>query len=371
MTYVPDSRTRLSYPINITGSQPPVIMFSSNNARIAWERRLNHPRLFKIIKIIWNIVKLIICTILLIPLGIFWVLEKLCQFAILPASFISERLSPKTVENIKISSNSNLQHLLNVKEISSFKHVVMQYDDLTIDSLSIEIPNAHPNRWILFSQGNCGTIEKHFNEESDVLELAKATRSNILMFNYPGVMSSRGSVTRENLIKSYQACVRYLRDENQGPKANQIIAYGYSLGTSIQAAALDREITDGSDKIKWILIKDRGPRSFADVAFQFYKPLACIVKLLGWNIDSTKYSEKLLCPEIFIYNSDNNDNLIGDGLFNKETCFAAPFLDPDRKKPPGNKIPVPEQELLHYDSLSTSALSRVAKIVSEYLDAED
>ncbi|WP_100934203.1 CPn0927/CPn0928 family alpha/beta hydrolase fold protein [Candidatus Chlamydia corallus] len=356
----------------LTDPQPSLIMFSSKKAQASWERRRAHPTLFKILEVIWNIVKFIIAVILFLPVGLFWVLQKLCQFLIHPAPFISQHMPEKAVKDTRAVYVSKLKDLLSLNEISAVQRVVMQYDELLIDSVAIKLPNAFPKRWILFSQGNLGSIENQFNQEKcSIHELAKATHSNILMFNYPGVMSSQGSVTRENLIKSYQACVRYLRDENTGPKATQIIAFGYSLGTSVQAAALDREITDGSDKISWIAIKDRGPRSLADIANQFCKPLgSAIVKLVGWNINSVEASERLPCPEIFIYNSDKDGKPVGDHLFEKENCVATPFLDPDRENTVGTKLALTTTGLLHAAPLPRSIIKRLAKTISDYLNAK-
>ncbi|ACZ32814.1 conserved hypothetical protein [Chlamydia pneumoniae LPCoLN] len=356
-----------------TDPKPSLIMFSSKKTEIASERRKAHPTLFKVLGTIWNIVKFIISIILFLPLALLWVLKKTCQFFILPSSIISQSMSKTAVAIRRMTFLSHIKQLLSLKEISAADRVVIQYDDLVVDSLAIKIPHALPHRWILYSQGNSGLMENLFDRgDSSLHQLAKATRSNLLVFNYPGIMSSKGEVKRENLIKSYQACVRYLRDEETGPKANQIIAFGYSLGTSVQAAALDREVTDGSDGTSWIVVKDRGPRSLADVANQICKPIAsAIIKLVGWNIDSVKPSERLRCPEIFIYNSNHDQELISDGLFERENCVATPFLELPEVKTSGTKIPIPERDLLHLNPLSPNVVDRLAAVISNYLDSEN
>ncbi|WP_174222216.1 CPn0927/CPn0928 family alpha/beta hydrolase fold protein [Chlamydia poikilotherma] len=356
--------------------KPEIFMFSSEAARKAYERRARCPFLYSLIDVICEVVKLIVRIILFIPIGLFWVLGKICQNVLLPAAggafsgqlcFVKRLL--QEAFHIRVSSWVDSGYA------SSVESIPIQNDDLFIDALRIEFPNARKDRWMLISLGNSECFENRaiLRQCDDwILNIAKQSQANVLVFNYPGVMHSTGPISRESLGKSYRACVRYLRDHPKGPKAKQIIAYGYSLGTLIQALGLSKETTDGSDGINWFVIKDRGPKSVSAVAFQWVGKLGqWATKLLGWEIDSAKFSESLVCPELFIHGMDCQSQLIGDGLFNRNNCFAAPFLDSNSPNLPGKKISVGEYLLLHQGVLQEATVQKIVEHITNHFDPGD
>ncbi|WP_375793972.1 hypothetical protein O1W69_00575 [Chlamydia sp. 12-01] len=356
--------------------KPEIFMFSSESARRAYERRTRCPLIYKLLGVIWDIVKLIIRIILFIPLGLLWVLGKICQNIVLPAAggavtgqlcFIRRLLQ----EAFHIRVN----HWIDSGYVSSVDRIPIQNDDLFIDVMKITFPEARKDRWMLISLGNSECFENRaiLRQGDDwILNIAKQAEANVVVFNYPGVMHSKGPVSRESLGTSYQACVRYLRDHPKGPKAKQIIAYGYSLGTLVQALGLSREVTDGSDGINWFVIKDRGPKSVSAIASQWMGKIGeWTTKLLSWEINSAKLSESLVCPELFIHGVDCESRLIGDGLFKTNNCFAAPFLDLSAPSFPGKKIPVGEYLLVHQGVLQKTTIQKVVKHITDHFDPGD
>ncbi|SPN73681.1 Chlamydia CHLPS protein (DUF818) [Chlamydia serpentis] len=354
--------------------EPSIQMFSSDRERTSWEKRQAHPYLYRLISIVWTIVKVLLGLIFFIPLGLFWVIQKISQNCVVPAaggwllrSICQDSYLLRKAYAARLVSASFREH------ISSVRRVVLQYDDLLIDGLELRFANAKPDRWMLISNGNSDCLEYRtiLQGQNDwMLRIAEGSQANVLIFNYPGVMLSQGKVTKNNLVKSFQGCVRYLRDESEGPHARQIIAYGYSLGASIQAEALSREVTDSSDGIQWFAIKDRGARSIGGVAQQFIGRLGSLIaNLTDWNIDSEAKSKVLRCPELFIYGTDCAGNLVGDGLFARRTCFAEQFLDSKNLKSClGKKIPVSQIGLRHDHVLSDEVIQTIIGHIRSYFD---
>ncbi|WP_201456666.1 CPn0927/CPn0928 family alpha/beta hydrolase fold protein [Chlamydia sp. 17-3921] len=350
--------------------QPSVLMFSSEKHQVDWVKRRSHPRLYTVVDILLKIAKFILALVLLIPLGVYWLLQGICQNIIIPSAGgilfrsqcrVNDYLQNLYVERIKGWIRNNL--------VANADRVVLQYDHLQIDTLKLTFPNAHPDRWMLVSLGNAESVESCAIKFSigGPLKIARKANANVLLFNYPGVVFSKGPVSVQNLTHAYRGCVRYLRDNIKGPQAKQIIAYGYSLGASIQAEALSQEVTDGSDGVDWFVIKDRGARSLATVGKQWLGPIgAAITKFVGWDIDSEKHSSALVCPELFICSIDENRKLIGDGLFSKESSFAAPFFDPNRKHTVGRKISVEQVNLNHVQALSKEAEDLIVESIEEH-----
>ncbi|AAD18702.1 hypothetical protein CpB0584 [Chlamydia pneumoniae TW-183] len=354
--------------------KPSIAMFSSEQARTSWEKRQAHPYLYRLLEIIWGVVKFLLGLIFFIPLGLFWVLQKICQnFILLGAGGWIFRPICRDSNLLRQAYAARLFSASFQDHVSSVRRVCLQYDEVFIDGLELRLPNAKPDRWMLISNGNSDCLEYRTvlqGEKDWIFRIAEESQSNILIFNYPGVMKSQGNITRNNVVKSYQACVRYLRDEPAGPQARQIVAYGYSLGASVQAEALSKEIADGSDSVRWFVVKDRGARSTGAVAKQFIGSLGVwLANLTHWNINSEKRSKDLHCPELFIYGKDSQGNLIGDGLFKKETCFAAPFLDPKNlEECSGKKIPVAQTGLRHDHILSDDVIKEVAGHIQRHFD---
>nr|WP_239923146.1 CPn0927/CPn0928 family alpha/beta hydrolase fold protein [Candidatus Chlamydia corallus] len=357
-----------------THPKPSIQMFSSDRARTSWKQREAHPYLYRLLDIIWAVVKVILGLIFFIPLGLFWVINKICQNFILPSAggWICKAIC-RDSDLLRQVYAARLFSPSFQDRVSSAQRIFLQYDDLFIDGLKICFPNAKPDRWMLISNGNSDCLEYRtvLLEGRDwILRVAEESQSNVLIFNYPGVMRSRGNITKENLVKSFQGCVRYLRDEPEGPRARQIITYGYSLGASIQAESLSREKTDGSDGIRWFVIKDRGARSLGAVAKQFIGHLGpWMANLTNWNINSEKKSRTLRCPELFIYGKDCEGKLIGDGLFEKHTCFAEPFLDhKNLRECVGKKIPIAQIGLRHDEELSDEVITAIAGHVQRHFE---
>ncbi|EPJ30517.1 hypothetical protein CP09DC78_0610 [Chlamydia psittaci 09DC78] len=356
--------------------KPEILVFSSEANRKAYQRRACCPVIYKLLDVICALVKLIIRVILFIPLGLLWVLGKICQNVLLPAAggaFAVPLCYPRKL--LQEAFHNQTSRWVNDGYASSVIRVPIQHDDLFIDAIKVTFPEARTDRWMLVSLGNCECFENRAILHCDddwILNIAKQSQSNVLLFNYPGVMHSRGRVSTDSLSKSYQACVHYLRDHPQGPQAKEIIAYGYSLGTLVQAQALSSEVTDGGDGVNWFVVKDRGPRSVSSIARQWVGKLGELtIKLLGWEIDSAKLSESLVCPELFTHGVDCGSQLIGDGLFNRNNCFAAPFLDPSAPVLPGRKIPVGEYLLHHDGPLDKRTIQQIVEHIKDHFDSGD
>jgi len=96
------------------------------------------------------------------------------------------------------------ENLFSAERIS-IKFVNAQGIETAIDAIKITNSNAPPNSWCAYSGGNADTMERSLQNRS-IGELAEGLNSNIILFNYPGVMDSQGrNPLTKDLVDSYKA----------------------------------------------------------------------------------------------------------------------------------------------------------------------
>ncbi|WP_206335997.1 CPn0927/CPn0928 family alpha/beta hydrolase fold protein [Chlamydia ibidis] len=362
---------------------PKVFMFSSKAASMNYCFQTRYPRFSGLIKAISGIFKAILRIVLCIPLGLIWLLERICQNLIVPSAggIIVGGICQPYPRLLQAFANQTRQWKQSCY-VSSVDRVPIQIDNLLIDAIQISFPEAKPDRWMLVSLGNGESFETrilvneeggpfHQEDEDWILAVARKAKANVLMFNYPGVMCSKGYVSKETLVQAYLAAASYLTDCNNGPKAKEIIAYGYSLGSLVQSEALQRLFNYKDRQENWFVIKDRGPRSTMAVGYQWLGKLGYwITRITNWGIDSEGNSRALPVPELSVQGSDKDGKLIGDGLFNRETCFAAGFLDNQDSSFVSPKSFVCVPHLLHQEGLTSEAIDKISSEISTHFEGQ-
>jgi len=216
------------------------------------------------------------------------------------------------------------------KEINQFtKHPCFNYENVTIEvdenllhAMIIEpkFP-LEKRRWTLYSGGNGEPMESTLLRQTFYDTLLR-TRSSGIVYNYPGVGKSTGSLDRRTLAKTYKAMLKFLEEKK---KPEEIVGIGWSLGGAVQGEALRNYSLNPN--ISYVFVKSQTFSQLSLVAPNFIKKLmshlGChylidkisrlagkLIKLIGWNMESVESSIQLQAPEIIIQSSAGWDGII-------------------------------------------------------------
>lgn len=183
-----------------------------------------------------------------------------------------------------------------------------EVDELTLDTMIVGKKEtlSEGRRWLLISAGN-GEFYELICCDPDLYSLANRLKANILLFNYPGVGASQGTVNATTLGKAYHAMLRLLEDKEEGIGAKEIIGYGHSLGGGVQAEGLNIHKLDPN--IRYVFLKSRTFSTVGDEAGSFLTGISCLgatLSLLNLNLDCVSSSKKLKCREIILQTTTDN-----------------------------------------------------------------
>lgn len=171
------------------------------------------------------------------------------------------------------------------------KRFTIEVNGMTIDAVILSKPETVNNgRWVLHSTGNGGCYDAGIvNYQQKFLE---QTESNMLFFNYPGVVASTGNPHASALVDTYEAFLAVLENKDWGMGATEIIGYGFSLGSGVQGEALStHEFQEGT---RYLFIKDQSYTRLVDViAGLLCRCLGWIVQLFGNNLNVIESSRRL------------------------------------------------------------------------------
>lgn len=155
-------------------------------------------------------------------------------------------------------------------------------------------PFINNNICIIYSHGNCGDLGTCIKEYADI---ATNTNCTLVSYEYPGYGMCKGQEASESqCVKNIKLTYKFAR-ENLGFNSNQIILYGYSLGTGIS----------------FDLACDK---NFPILGLILQSPYLSIMRIL-YEINKTKYfdlfnncdkAKYLNTKTLFIHG--NNDNVI-------------------------------------------------------------
>ncbi|SPN74038.1 Chlamydia CHLPS protein (DUF818) [Chlamydia serpentis] len=344
---------------------PKATYFSSHGAKQLSNLKKKHPLFTEIVQLIVKIFKILIGLIIL-PLGIYWLFQSVCANRVLPYApnkiFRIFKKKTDTSAFKRADYLSALEKYSKKPEVAYIRRTPIEQDNILIDTLEISLQNAKPDRWLLISLGNDCSLEEIVHSKMFVSwrDLAKSIHANILIYNYPEIMSSTGTVDLKTLGSAHNICAKYLKDTKQGCGAKEIITYGYSLGGLVQSEALRNENLLEDKEVRWVAIKDRCPLSIASAALLYCGKLAEIItNICGWGISTTKNSFNLPCPEIFIYPANPLDRSViqHDNYFPPEFTLAHAIKNSQHAK---NKYFIGEVGLSHTSPLDTNTIAHLS-----------
>jgi hypothetical protein len=279
-----------------------------------------------------------ILSIVVFPIGVYKLLHSLAgKAAILPSSNPSLMGYPK---NHAAKSRRNICVYGDWK----YKRITIAVDGYKIDAMIVgKASTLNNGRWVLASNGNSGYYEDKLSNSYDFKQVLSKVNGNAIVFNYPGVAASSGIPNRKGMEKAYRAMLAFLEDKKQGIGAQEIIGYGHSIGGGAQGDALGKH--ELKKDIKYVFVKKQTFSNLQQaVSNLMARPMGFLVKIMGWNIDSTASSKKLKVPEIIMQTAKVKDyeelkdstKIIDDGVIYAKGSLAKNLLD-DQSCPKENK----------------------------------
>lgn len=203
-------------------------------------------------------------------------------------------------------------------------------------------------RWILHSNPNMASYEQSFSSD-EVLSRMKSLGANYIFWNYPGVAGSEGAPNDKDMVSAYKAILHFLEDKENGIGANEIVAWGTSIGGGVQGKAL--EDYPLKDHVHYVFVKDQTFADFQEMPDQLIKEMvgSSTTKHIGtlskavfgglaknlvkdnWGLRSIHSSKQLKHPEVIIQNATTDtptkkEEIIGDGVISAQAALATKLL---------------------------------------------
>ena len=255
-----------------------------------------------------------------------------------------------------------------------YKRVSIAVDDMVIDAmLIVRNSTAENGKWILSSNGNAEIYEMHKAYFTSVKQLAFSLNANALVFNYPGVGASKGSLSPETLAKTYKAMLRFLENKEKGIGAETIIGYGLSLGGAVQAIGLESHEL-GLD-INYTFVKDRTFSTLSKAATGIVGLLAGkLVEFLNWGMDTAACSKKLKAHEIILQSTETGEygetRVRDDGIISAQASLAKGFTQEDFADFKNIKTFIPLQNKGHNDPFTLDELLSLIKEIESSVEKQ-
>ena len=289
---------------------------------------------YKIVRIVKQFFEIII-----FPIWIYKYLHSLAgKLALLPAS------NPTLMGYSENHANDSRLRI-SLESDWKYKRITVEVDGYKVDAMIVgKASTLNNGRWVLLSNGNGEFYEDKLSYSHDFKPILTEIESNAIVFNYPGVGASSGPPNRQAMEKAYRAMLSFLEDRNNGIGAREIIGYGHSIGGGVQGDALKTHVL--KKNVKYVFVKSR---TFSDLSttasILTSQQVGFLVKLLGWNMDSTVSSKNLKAPEIIMQTArvqqyeelHESSKIIGDGAIPANASLAKALLD-DATCPKLNKV---------------------------------
>ena len=114
-------------------------------------------------------------------------------------------------------------------------------DGMRLDAVTISAPGAGPREWVVYFQGNAGSLRRPRVQEQ--LRTLHGLGYDVLSFDYRGYGRSDGVPTEAGLYEDALAAYTYLTRAGVSPR--QIILAGQSLGSAVAVELATRVTSAG------------------------------------------------------------------------------------------------------------------------------
>ncbi len=207
--------------------------------------------------------------------------------------------------------NDRVKHITQIKEAGfEVKRVRVDFNERQIDAFIIGKKRTLNNkRWTVFF-GGLG--EKNLETPNQaLLEFARGTKSNLVLFNYAGYgASSSECPTEASYLDSARAVIEMVQDNTRGLGAKKLCLFGSSLGGGILGSLLEKHPDIILDRVKYVVVKDR---SFSSIDSATAGVFTTLAKNLNLPFDTTKdpiLLKTLACESAWSFSSLNSSKAL-------------------------------------------------------------
>jgi len=256
-------------------------------------------------------------------------LQRLFKKAALPAAFYSMDQIKKLRDDVATTVSQYNGPL-------RFEKIQIKIDGIKIDGVKIINPKAVEGRWMAKCLGNSELYESRLTNLEALAKEADQFKSNIILFNYPGVGLSEGLASPDNMVKSYKGVLAYLEGPNVSAK--EIIGHGFSIGGGVQGEAL--KTYTFKPETKTCFIQDRTFSQASKVASScfWYGNKRPIGWLASYLVESGNWNFNAVPPEKF-----RNKTIVVQNGNQYPLLWGAPY-----SKPANDGVIRAKASLAHY-----------------------
>lgn len=161
-------------------------------------------------------------------------------------------------------------------------------DGVDLNAWSLFAEDAE--RWLIYFHGQGANISHYLSLTAQWVERGY----NVLMVDYRGYGASEGAPSEAGLYLDARASYAYLLE--QGVKPNDIVVYGFSLGSGV-AIDLASKVEIGA------LVVEAGYTSLVDVVRSLYS--AMLTSFVTNRFDSATKIAQVTAPTAFIHATDD------------------------------------------------------------------
>lgn len=243
---------------------------------------------------------------------------------------------------------------INLNTEWKYRRFTLLVDGIPVDAMIVGRPSTLGNkRWMVLSIGitkvfECLLIDNpeafhpgHPPGIGPLQKLLKLTNANIVLYNYPGMGDTGGSINKSTMQKVHEAILRFIEDRVQ---ATEIIDYGHSFGGANQADTWTTHTAKSN--IRYVLVKDRSPTLLGDAVENLGgRDKAIANSLFGWQINTVPISDNLKYPEIHIMSVKHIDHPM---LFTDAAQIVASEKDSFAPTYGDTVIPYKASTAMHY-----------------------
>ncbi len=154
------------------------------------------------------------------------------------------------------------------------------------------IPSPGSRRVLLFFHGNAGNI----SHRGESIAIFHRLGLHVFIFDYRGYGRSDGTPSEEGLYADASAAWRYLT-ETRGVPAQDIVAFGRSLGAAVAADLASREMPGA-------LILESSFTSARDLA-DAVLPLVSRLLVLRYDFDTRARVARVSCPVLVLHSPED------------------------------------------------------------------
>lgn len=207
------------------------------------------------------------------------IFQKMVGFFVIPGQFLYSKLGPlrKDLEILERHKENWLKRRLGGEELT-----IQTEDHVALNAMHFNFCNHRNARTAIIFNGNGATYSSYSFAGALSLERFRDNGWNVVIFDYRGVLKSKGRATKEGLIKDGEAVFNDVKYRLNVPE-NSIVLHGHSIGGAVAA-----EVAKKHPQANYV--NDRSLSSIETVIENSLGKNSTVAKLAKWMIKTAGWT---------------------------------------------------------------------------------